>query len=289
MEARIRLLFPENLFFFLFGMIGYFLFTVVDTLIKLTGNLEPTQVPLMSGIFIALLVCVFEREKVSLPKINRLWFYFFGYILSNGLNVVCLYYVFWNIPMIEAYPILLLMPIGLSILSAITLKYSLSVLDLVLLGMGLMGSLFIIEPNYNTFTVAHLVAFVAMFLAILRAYFNKLIGTQLQSSLMMYGSQFFFVIFTIVFYGLPNFSEYRFDAEAMTAIFFVSVFAVIAMRMMIYAYKFGDPKIVSSAVFSQVVFGALISSIIFGDVIVAYDIIGIILTLSTGFIMSVKK
>jgi S-adenosylmethionine uptake transporter len=273
----------QVLHFAFLATFGYFIFSTIDVLVKiLSQNMSIFQITIQSAIFIVIINFILNISNLSFKISKKKTKLFLTYIVMNAINVLSIFYAFSNLPLIEVYPILLLMPVITFLFNQIFLRNQFVFSDFFLIIIGFIGCILVIEPTFNNFSFAHLVACLGTITAVIRAITTSRLNGEVESYKLIIGSQITLLFFISILFPVDSI---YYDLYSSALIFLIAFFATCAMKIMIYCYAHAPVHIISFTLYSQIIWGILYSFFLFQDNVKILDLAGSFLIILSGFLL----
>ena len=267
--------------------LGYFIFAMIDLLAKiLTVTMNTYQIAGQSALYVSIISIVYYifikkiDLKFSLDKV--MWY--LSYITSNAINIVGLFWLLSKTTQSQIYPILLMMPFVIPFLAFIHKRVSIPFIDYPFLLFSFCGVVLIVgfSPNLDILTLT--VTLIVMLLASMRAYSNNQLQGEVSSVYLIVGSQFLLFILTFLFF--KNDQALFVNFESSLIILVISVFATMAMGIMIYVYTVGIPHLIAAMQYTQLIWGVFFGYLFFQETLSTLQLLGIFMVISSGVIFA---
>ncbi|ACT60220.1 DMT family transporter [Hirschia baltica] len=265
-----------------FALAGFAFFATKDAIVRLmAGGVSPFMLGFLACIFSLLLTPIMKDKSDKMihlirPKNPKLW------ILRGVLQTIGIVsgiVAFTLLPIVEAFSLIFLMPIMISILSMIFLKEKVNLSTWITIAIGLAGTMIVLRPGLRELSIGHLAAFTLTFTSasvfvILRHLKDK------ERTISHFGAATllplaFNSIFVIPTFEMPAMSLWPYIASYAT-------FIALGNLMVIFASRNAPANLIAPTQYSQIIWAVGYGSFLFHDPIDLPTIAGLTLILCAG-------
>lgn len=246
------------------GLLAFAVYATHDAAIKKLGaTYSPFQIVFFVVLFsfpVVTLMLVTDKAAENLRPRAPIW------TLVRTVAVVvggfCAFYAFSVLPLAETYAILFAAPLLITVLSVPILGEVVRAHRWIAVVVGLIGVMVVLRPGSATLGLGHLAALVSAFGSALTAVvMRKIGGRERREVLLLYPLLANFVVMLCI---LP-FVYVPMPITDLGLVLLVSVFAVLAMTLMIRAYTLADAALVAPMQYSQIIWAALFGWLFFNE------------------------
>jgi len=275
----------------LYGLAGFTFFSIHDVIIKvLSSYYLPIQIIFFTSLIavpIALFLIASTGDLKSLrpvyPKIML------ARVIILSITGICVFFAISTIPLAEVYALLFSSPIIITALSVPILSEQVGWRRWIAVMIGFCGVLIILQPNVTIPQLGHLAAISAAFGISVNSIFLRKFGTKEQGGLVL----LYPLIGNIVIMGVLLPLVYvPMPLEHLGLLSLVSIFSIIAMGFLIFAYRVSEAALVAPMQYSQMIWGIIIGWLLFAETVETHVLVGAIIIIFSGifiFLREVKK
>ncbi|MCP1242141.1 DMT family transporter [Acetobacter lambici] len=269
---------------------AYASFSVSDAFSKLlAGQLDPFEVAFSGGIFGFLILPFIRRPGESYLDIVRpqewgMWLLRAGCVFAATAASV---EAFMLLPMPEAFSLMFLMPLFVTILSVVLLKEKVTFWAWLAVVLGFVGVLIVLRPGFRALHWGHLCALIA---AIANA--GSVIAYRLadkeRTRLSLFGSS---LIGPLLGNGILMgwHAQWPATITAWIYLFGYGFLAALGQLMMMMATARAPANRVALPQYSQMVWGVALSYLVFRQPLDSWTFVGIIVLMSSGILNWVRQ
>lgn len=269
---------------------AYASFSISDAFSKLlAGQLDPFEVAFSGGLFGFLILPFIRRSGESYLDIVRpqkwgMWLLRAGCVfVATAASVEA----FMLLPMPEAFSLMFLMPLFVTILSVLLLKEKVTFWAWLAVVLGFAGVLIVLRPGFRELHWGHLCALVAAF-ANAGSVIAYRLADQERTRLSLFGSS---LIGPLVGNGLLMGLHAQWPATltAWVYLFGYGFLAALGQLMMMMATARAPANRVALPQYSQMVWGVALSYLVFHQSLDMWTFVGIIVLMSSGILNWVRQ
>ncbi|MBF0714282.1 DMT family transporter [Gemella sp. GH3] len=266
-------------------------FSFMAVFVKLSGDLPVMQKSFFRN-FISLIVSAIpiinNYKNVVFPKNKKDFFVLLLRSFFGTIGLLFNFYAISNINLADASVIQRLSPFVVLILSYFLFNEKMTFKEILAILCAFLGILLVIKPGLGNFiSLGALFALLGAFCAG-AAYtsIRYLGGRKISPEFIIFSFSLFscIVVLPFVVFDFRPMTTYQF-----IMLLLVGIFATIGQFGITYAYRFAAAKSISVFDYSQIIFAGLLGYIFFLEVPDFYAIIGYIVIICMGLLISVKK
>ena len=265
----------------------------------LSQSLPPLEITFFRN-FIGVLIVGFTVLKIPLNQIGgKFWLLFFrGFI--GFISLLAYFYIIAFIPLGEAVTYNKLSPIFVAIFAYIFLNEKLSKFTIFAIILGFVGIILVVKPTeliLNKYTILGILSGIGAALAYISIRkLRKFYDTRaIVLSFMIIGSIFpLILMFISNFITINNFdillSKFQ-NPQYIEWIYILAMgfFATISQLLMTKAYEYSKAGIIGTISYSNIIFATIIGIILGDNIPNIWTIIGIILVIISGILVTINK
>jgi drug/metabolite transporter (DMT)-like permease len=273
----------------LLGLFAYASFAFGDATIKALGSdISVFQIGFFNVLFSSVLIYFSKpkseqwREfwKMSMPIAVH------GRAMCGLLAGIFSIYAFTHVPLAEAYSLIFLAPMIVTLLSAVFLGEKVGLWRWASVFAGLCGVLLVVRPGFKAFELGHMAAIaVAVVAALTSVLLRSMAGREKRSSIMG----------TLILYGLVGnavlgASTFRVPTMVeLGALAVVGSFTAIGQIAFLVAARLVPASHIAPTHYSQIGWAVLLGAVFFGELPDLYTYLGLSLIVSAGMITMFRE
>ncbi|GLQ35194.1 membrane protein [Amylibacter marinus] len=272
----------------LLSLLAFGVFATHDVVIKYLGaNYAPVQIVFFSVLFgfpLVSFMLIGDSSAQNLRPRHPWWTAL--RTVSVLISGVCIFYAFSVLPLAQVYVMLFSMPLLITLLSVPILGEQVGLHRGGAVLAGLVGVLIVLQPGTTALTLAHFSALFGAFFGALASVIVRRIGRDERDLvLLMYPMLGNFVVMGAVLplYYVPM------PILDLGAVALMAVLAVVAMRLMIGAYKAGDAAVVAPMQYSQILWASLYGAWFFNESLEKFTWIGAAVIVASGLYIVIRE
>jgi drug/metabolite transporter (DMT)-like permease len=274
---------------FLLGLLAYASFSWGDATIKsLGGHVSVFEIGFFSILFSAAFI-FFSKPKDErwrqFWQMNRPWAVH-ARAISGLFAGICGVYAFTTVPLAEAYALIFLSPLFVTILSAVFLKEDIGVWRWTAVFAGIIGVFLVVRPGFRALELGHVAAICVAFLAALTiVLLRSLAGREKRTSIMGV-----LVIYGLVFNGAAAIPEFRMPGLPEFAAFvFIGLCTAVGQITLLVATKITPASQIAPAHYSQILWAVAIGSLFFAEYPDGIAMVGLIVIAASGLLTMMRE
>ncbi len=272
----------------LLGLLAFAVYASHDAAIKHLGE---SYSPFQIVFFVVLLsfpvvTLMLVRDKTAANLRPNLPFLSAVRTIAVVVGGSSAFYAFSVLPLAETYSILFAAPILITVLSIPILGEVVRAHRWVAVVVGLIGVIVVLRPGSANLGLGHLAAFVSAFATALTSVVMRKIGTgERREVLLLYPLLANFIVMLCI---LP-FVYVPMPIDDLGMLLMVSIFAVVAMSLMIRAYTLADAALVAPMQYSQIIWAAIFGWIFFNETSDLMTFVGAGIIIASGVYIVVRE
>jgi drug/metabolite transporter (DMT)-like permease len=274
---------------FLLGLLAYACFSWGDALIKtLGGKVSVFEIGFFSILFSAAII-FFTKPKEErwreFWRMNHPWAVH-ARAISGLLAGICGIYAFTSIPLAEAYALIFLSPLFVTILSALVLKEGIGIWRWAAVLAGICGVMLVVRPGFRELQTGHIAAACVAFLAGLTiVLLRSLAGREKRTSIMGV-----LVIYGLLFNGVAAISDFSMPGPAEFGVFaLIGLCTAAGQTMLLTATRTTPASQIAPAHYSQILWAVGIGSIFFTEYPDGLAIAGLTIVAGAGLLTMLRE
>jgi len=272
----------------LFALTAFGIFATHDVVIKvLGGSYSPIQIVFFSVIFSFPLATMFLlRDSTQGTLIPRHPYWMAARTVAAVITGFSAFYAFSVLPLAQVYAIIFASPLLITILAIPVLGEKVYLRRWVAVLVGLCGVLVVLRPGQSEFSLGHVAALLAAIGGAFASIIVRKIGRDERSVvIMLYPMMANFIVMgallPLVYIPMP--------IDDLGRVLIVAVFAWIAGRFLIAAYKTGEAVTVAPMQYSQILWAAVYGLLFFDEKIDAGTMIGSSIIIASGLYIVMRE
>ncbi|MFV2051439.1 DMT family transporter [Aliiroseovarius sp. YM-037] len=279
---------PTNTKGALNALMAYGLFSAHDVIVKaLGGGYSPFQIVFFSALmgfpFVALMLMQ-DDTKGNLRPVHPLWMT--ARTIASIFTGACAFYAFSVLPLAQTYAIIFASPLLITVLSIPILGEVVRLRRWLAVIVGLIGVLVVLRPGSVPIGLGHLAALGCAIGGAFNSIIVRKIGQEERSAvLMMYP-----MLATVIVMGaLMPFYYKPMPALDFGGMALVALFAFLAVRFLIAAYRNGEAVIVAPMQYSQIIWATIFGLLFFNEIPDTPTIIGAGIIIASGIYILIRE
>jgi len=246
------------------GLLAYAVYASHDALVKdLGASYSPFQILFFSMLFGFPLISMqlIRDTKAANLRPRHPWWVALR-MTSMLITTVSVFYAFSVLPLAQTYSILFSVPLTVTILSVPILGERVGLHRGLAVFVGLIGVLIVVRPGAQELSLGHLAALIGAFCSALNAIIVRKIGRDERDVVMVIFPMLgMFIAMALL---LPiNYIPLPIEDLGKTAA--VSILGLIALNLIVAAYKEGEASIVAPMLYSQIIWATLLGYFLFDE------------------------
>ncbi|MDS7594101.1 DMT family transporter [Agrobacterium tumefaciens] len=274
---------------FLLGLFAYASFSFGDATIKSLGSqIGVFQIGFFSILFSGIFI-YFSRPRDE--RWRDFWrmsrpFAVHGRAISGLFAGILGIYAFTTIPLAEAYALIFLSPLFVTVLSAVVLKEDIGPWRWAAVLAGIVGVFLVVRPGFKALELGHVAAIGVAFLAaltivLLRSLAGKEKRTSIMGVLLMYG---------LIFNGLASIPEFVIpDLHQLLAFAFIGLCTATGQITLLVATKIAPASQIAPSHYSQILWAVAIGATFFHEYPDAVAIMGLGVIAASGLLTMIRE
>ncbi|NVK19818.1 MAG: DMT family transporter [Methylocystaceae bacterium] len=248
----------------LLGLMAYAVYASHDALVKdLGAAYSPFQILFFSMLFGFPLISMqlIRDTKAANLRPRHPWWVALR-MTSMLITTVSVFYAFSVLPLAQTYSILFSVPLTVTILSVPILGERVGLHRGLAVLVGLVGVLIVVRPGSQELSLGHLAALVGAFCSALNAIIVRKIGRDERDVVMVIFPMLGMFIAMAVLLPI-NYLPMPIEDLGKTAA--VSILGLIALNLIVAAYRDAEASIVAPMLYSQIIWATILGYFLFGE------------------------
>lgn len=276
---------------FVMGLVAYGTFSICDASAKYLGpSLSVFEIGFFFNIFAAI-VLTFTRHPDErwrdFWRMDRPWFVH-GRAVCGVIASMCGVFAFTTIPLAEAYALIFLAPLFVTIMSALVLKEDVGIWRWSAVALGFIGVLFVVRPGFQELHPGHLGAVgCALGTGCAVLLLRRMAGGAKRTSIL--GT---LVLYLIVLNGLAMLVSGGFvlpDAGQFAILALGGLTYGLGQWALIVALRLGGASQIAPAHYSQLLWAVLFGVAIFGETPGILGVVGLVIIAGAGLLTVIRE
>lgn len=272
----------------LLALVAFGIFSTHDVFIKLLGGIySPIQIVFFSVLFSFPLATVFLlRDTTSDTLLPKHPYWMAARTVAAVITGFSAFYAFSVLPLAQTYAIIFASPLLITILAIPILGEKVRLRRWLAVLVGLAGVLIVLQPGQVPLELGHLAALAAAFFGAFASIIVRKIGREERTVvILLYPMVANFLVMgallPLVYVPMP--------IEHIGMIAIVALFAWIAGRFLIAAYRAGEAATVAPMQYSQILWAALYGTLFFGETPESNTLIGAAVIIASGLYIVLRE
>lgn len=272
----------------LLALVAFGIFSTHDVFIKLLGGIySPIQIVFFSVLFSFPLATVFLlRDTTSDTLLPKHPYWMAARTVAAVITGFSAFYAFSVLPLAQTYAIIFASPLLITILAIPILGEKVRLRRWLAVLVGLAGVLIVLQPGQVPLELGHLAALAAAFFGAFASIIVRKIGREERTVvILLYPMVANFLVMgallPLVYVPMP--------IEHIGMIAIVALFAWIAGRFLIAAYRAGEAATVAPMQYSQILWAALYGTLFFGETPETNTLFGAAVIIASGLYIVLRE
>lgn len=248
----------------LFGLAAYATFSTHDLVVKMLGaTYSPFQIVFLSALLsfpLITLLMIRDTEPGTLRPVHPWWMAVRS--LSGTGTAICVFYAFSVLPLAQVYAFIFAMPLLITLMAIPMLGEVVRLRRGLAVAVGLIGVMIVLRPGASPLTPGHIAALAAAVLGALNSVIVRKIGNDERSVVMVLYPMLCNLAVTAI--ALP-FVYVPVAADDLLPFAVVATLVLIAMMLLVAAYRRGDAIVVAPTQYSQMIWATIFGIALFGE------------------------
>lgn len=271
------------------GLAAYASFSFSDAFIKLLEGSLPVFQLMFLGALLGLIALPFVKlpgerwRDLVRPRLPRIWW---GRVAAGAVNTIGALLAFTRLPMAEAFALIFLMPIFVTLLSVLVLREHVGWRRWTAVIAGFIGVLVVLRPGFRALHVGHVGALVCGLAGAMGVILVRLAGDR-EQRLTLYGNN---LIGNVLLAGglmLPQMTWP--SAVQWGQVLGYGLLSALGTVLLMYATLAAPVSRVASTQYSQMLWAVLLGSTLFHERLDAMAWIGISIILASGLFTVLRE
>ncbi|MEZ5800870.1 MAG: DMT family transporter [Nitratireductor sp.] len=268
---------------------AYFGFSLSDAMIKLAGR--------HTTVFeIAFFVTLFSIIPIIASKPSELkWRHVLKMKrplivnlrgISGTLGGMCAIYAFTHLPLAEAYALIFLIPLIVTLLSVLILREPVGIRRWLAVALGFVGILLVVRPGFREITPAHVAGLgIAFFGAITIIALRTLSTTEHRTTIMS-----IVIPYALIANGLLMISQFQWpDRSLMLILLAAGILTGIGHYCITTATRLAPANLVAPVQYSQIIWAVVFGWLIFYELPDAWTVVGLVIVGISGLATFIRE
>lgn len=274
---------------FLLGLLAYASFSCGDATIKSLGSeVSVFEIGFFSILSSASLIFFLKPREERWRHFWRMSrpFAVHGRAISGLFAGILGIYAFTSVPLAEAYALIFLSPLFVTILSALVLKEDIGLWRWSAVMAGIVGVLLVVRPGFKTLELGHIAALCVAFLAGLTiVLLRSLAGREKRTSIMGV-----LIIYGLLFNGILMIPDFQVPTLHQIAAFIViGLCTAVGQMTLLTATKIAPASQIAPSHYSQILWAVAIGAFFFGEYPDRLAIAGLVVIASAGLLTMMRE
>ena len=265
------------------AFVAFFLYSSHDALVKSLAHYSVFQIIFFAVLFSCVPFVLMrlldpnpQSIKAKAPKLVILRSVF------TSCALVMSFLTFSTLPLVEAYVLLFLAPVIVTINSIIFLKERVFLIRWAAMILSLAGVLVVLRPSVETLSVGHLFGLMSASCAACGATLSRKLGTSESSATLV----LFQLLGALFVSGLVfPFNYQPMPLQDLGAMFLLGTLGFTAHYLMVLAYKFSNAAVVAPIQYMQIIYAAIFGYVLWKEEIDIYVVLGSVLIIGAGVVI----
>lgn len=272
----------------LLALLAFAIFATHDVVVKVLGGIySPFQVVFFSVLLsFPLAAVMLMRDATPGTLVPRYPGWMALRTVAAVITGVAAFYAFSVLPLAQTYAILFATPLLITILAIPILGETVRLRRWVAVIVGLVGVFVVLRPGSTTLSLGHFAALVAAIGGAVASVVVRRIGAEERPVvILLYPMMVNFVVMALV---LP-FVYVPMPIEHLGMLGVIAVFAWIASRLVITAYREGEAAIIAPMQYSQIIWATIFGLWFFDETLDQATLIGAGIIISSGLYIVLRE
>lgn len=274
---------------FLLGLFAYATFSMGDATIKSLGSqISVFEIGFFSILFSGIFIFFSKPREERWREFWRMSrpFAVHGRAISGLFAGIFGIYAFTTIPLAEAYALIFLSPLFVTVLSAVVLKESIGPWRWAAVLAGIVGVILVVRPGFKTLELGHFAAIGVAFLAamtivLLRSLAGKEKRTSIMGVLLIYG---------LTFNGIASIPEFVMpNLHQLLAFAFIGLCTATGQITLLVATRIAPASQIAPSHYSQILWAVAIGMAFFHEYPDAVAVLGLAVVAASGLLTMIRE
>ncbi|HBT68349.1 MAG TPA: EamA/RhaT family transporter [Agrobacterium sp.] len=274
---------------FLLGLFAYASFSWGDATIKSLGSqVSVFEIGFFSILFSGIFIFFSKPREERWREFWRMSrpFAVHGRAISGLFAGILGIYAFTTIPLAEAYALIFLSPLFVTVLSAVVLKEDIGPWRWAAVLAGIVGVILVVRPGFKTLELGHFAAIGVAFLAamtivLLRSLAGKEKRTSIMGVLLIYG---------LTFNGLASIPEFVMpNLHQLVAFAFIGLCTATGQITLLVATRIAPASQIAPSHYSQILWAVAIGMTFFHEYPDAIAVLGLAVIAASGLLTMIRE
>lgn len=271
-----------------FALMAFAIYSAHDVLVRWLGaSFSPVQTLFFTSLLsfpVLTLMLVQDATKGNLRPLHPIWITIRSFAMV--VAALCGFYAFSVLPMAQAYSILFMIPLLVTLMAIPILGERVGLHRAAAILVGLAGVFMVVRPGSAELSLGHMAAFGTAFGGALQSVISRRIGNEERPVVMM--------LFPLAAIFLTSGVGLGFVYEPMalrdlTGMAGVAVLGFIAAFCLVWAYRNGEAAFVAPMQYSQIIWAVVYGYLLFGEVIDRATLLGATLIIASGLYIVLRE
>lgn len=274
---------------FLLGLFAYAIFSLGDATIKSLGSqISVFEIGFFSILFSGIFIFFSKPREERWREFWRMSrpFAVHGRAISGLFAGILGIYAFTTIPLAEAYALIFLSPLFVTVLSAVVLKENIGPWRWAAVLAGIVGVILVVRPGFKTLELGHIAAIGVAFLAamtivLLRSLAGKEKRTSIMGVLLIYG---------LTFNGIASIPDFVMpDLHQLLAFAFIGLCTATGQVTLLVATRIAPASQIAPSHYSQILWAVAIGMAFFHEYPDAMAVLGLSVIAASGLLTMIRE
>jgi drug/metabolite transporter (DMT)-like permease len=271
------------------ALLGYAIYSWGDGMIKsLGGHLSVFEIGFFNILFAAVFLLAFKPQGETWGGFwhaRRPWLVH-ARAISGLLSGVLSIYAFTTIPLAEAYALIFLAPLFVTVLSVIALKEQVGPWRWAAVIVGFAGILLVVRPGFRELQLGHMAAFCVAFLAAVTITLMRSLADEKQTTMLGV-----LVCYTLIVNGLAALATgfAAPDWKILAILFLAGACTAGGNRLQLMAARIGPINLIAPTHYSQMLWAVVIGALFFAEYPDWISIMGLAIVAGSGLLTLVRE
>lgn len=271
------------------AFVAYGLFAISDAAIKLLGGTIPTAQVAFTGAalgFFLLPIIAGKGERLTDVFSTVSWPLWIGRALAQTLGGLTAVVAFTRLPMPEAFALIFLMPLFVTVLSVLFLKEQVGPWRWAAVVLGFVGVLVVLRPGFRVLDIGHVAAVAAGLSAATSVVIYRYIGPR-EKRISLFGAGLVGPFLINGALMLPTFVVP--DGRQVLWLFVYGALAAIAQAVLMVAARRAAASHIAPPQYSQMIWAVAFTYLVFEQPVDALSFVGIAIIILAGLLTWLRE
>ena len=268
---------------------AYFGFSLSDAMIKLAGR-HTTVFEIAFFVTLFSIIPIIASKPAELKwrnvmKMNRPWVVHLRGI-SGTLGGMCAIYSFTHLPLAEAYALIFLIPLIVTLLSVLILREPVGIRRWLAVALGFVGILMVVRPGFREITPAHVAGLgIAFFGAITIIALRTLSTSENRTTIMS-----IVIPYALIANGVMMLSQFQWpDRSLMLTLLAAGILTGIGHFCITTATRLTPANLVAPVQYSQIIWAVVFGWLIFSELPDVWTVAGLVIVGISGLATFIRE